>query len=103
MSLAQIGEFAFVLLSRASNLHLIEVEGHFAFFSSFFSLSDMWLRVEETLYTINGVEPQYHVSFAASECETRGLGQLLAASSSLSETLRTYRILLALTPNHRAL
>lgn len=25
MSLAQIGEFAFVLLSRASNLHLIEV------------------------------------------------------------------------------
>lgn len=25
MSLAQIGEFAFVLLSRASNLHLVEV------------------------------------------------------------------------------
>lgn len=25
MSLAQIGEFAFVLLSRASNVHLIEV------------------------------------------------------------------------------
>lgn len=25
MSLAQIGEFAFVLLGRASNLHLIEV------------------------------------------------------------------------------
>ena len=24
MSLAQIGEFAFVLLSRASNLHLVE-------------------------------------------------------------------------------
>ena len=27
MSLAQIGEFAFVLLSRASNLHLVEVSG----------------------------------------------------------------------------
>jgi hypothetical protein len=27
MSLAQIGEFAFVLLSRASNLHLVEVTG----------------------------------------------------------------------------
>lgn len=26
MSLAQIGEFAFVLLSRASNLHLVEVK-----------------------------------------------------------------------------
>lgn len=25
MSLAQIGEFAFVLLSRASNVHLVEV------------------------------------------------------------------------------
>jgi predicted Kef-type K+ transport protein len=25
MSLAQIGEFAFVLLSRASNMHLVEV------------------------------------------------------------------------------
>lgn len=25
MSLAQIGEFAFVLLSRSSNLHLVEV------------------------------------------------------------------------------
>jgi len=25
MSMAQIGEFAFVLLSRASNLHLVEV------------------------------------------------------------------------------
>lgn len=25
MTLAQIGEFAFVLLSRASNLHLVEV------------------------------------------------------------------------------
>ena len=25
MSLAQIGEFAFILLSRASNLHLIQV------------------------------------------------------------------------------
>lgn len=27
--LAQIGEFAFVLLSRASNLHLVEVDFHF--------------------------------------------------------------------------
>lgn len=29
MSLAQIGEFAFVLLSRASNLHLVEVNASF--------------------------------------------------------------------------
>ncbi|XP_010541035.1 PREDICTED: K(+) efflux antiporter 4 isoform X2 [Tarenaya hassleriana] len=32
MSLAQIGEFAFVLLSRASNLHLIEVSKYIAMF-----------------------------------------------------------------------
>ena len=30
MSLAQIGEFAFVLLSRASNLHLVEVSAQAA-------------------------------------------------------------------------
>lgn len=31
MSLAQIGEFSFVLLSRASNLHLVEVSVWFEF------------------------------------------------------------------------
>lgn len=31
MSMAQIGEFAFVLLSRASNLHLVEVSVKMAF------------------------------------------------------------------------
>jgi predicted Kef-type K+ transport protein len=34
MSLAQIGEFAFILLSRASNLHLIQVSSaHIILFS----------------------------------------------------------------------
>lgn len=38
MSLAQIGEFAFVLLSRASNLHLVEVDlKHLFPYFSFFS------------------------------------------------------------------
>jgi predicted Kef-type K+ transport protein len=37
MSLAQIGEFAFVLLSRASNLHLVEVSGTITVYWEMFS------------------------------------------------------------------
>jgi hypothetical protein len=36
MSLAQIGEFAFVLLSRASNLHLVEVTDTITVYVEFF-------------------------------------------------------------------
>ena len=48
ISLAQIGEFAFVLLSRASNLHLIEVSNETA--SGFIVFkSIMYIKRFETL------------------------------------------------------
>ena len=47
MSLAQIGEFAFVLLSRASNLHLVEVIHYFdALFMAHYDLIDYFLVLE---------------------------------------------------------
>lgn len=43
MSLAQIGEFAFVLLSRASNLHLVEVNTHVAVYDDIILLRNLYI------------------------------------------------------------
>lgn len=45
MSLAQIGEFAFVLLSRASNLRIIEVGG---------SITEVTLQLRITFELVDG-------------------------------------------------
>lgn len=45
MSLAQIGEFAFVLLSRASNLRIIEVGVFAGYFSC--QLSDLCFKSDQ--------------------------------------------------------
>lgn len=45
MSLAQIGEFAFVLLSRASNLHLVEVSGTMTVYWQKFSNRELAKRI----------------------------------------------------------
>lgn len=47
MSMAQIGEFAFVLLSRASNLHLVEVSDIMDFCNDGNYVSSCLTRIED--------------------------------------------------------
>lgn len=68
MSLAQIGEFAFVLLSRASNLHLVEVcfSVHFlhpSLTKSDFSIKDCVISILKSFFV-----GQVMVSFIVCTC-----------------------------------
>ncbi|GER33906.1 glutathione-regulated potassium-efflux system protein [Striga asiatica] len=53
MSLAQIGEFAFVLLSRASNLHLVEGKVYLLLLGTT-ALSLEWYSEERIIFKLNG-------------------------------------------------
>lgn len=61
MSLAQIGEFAFVLLSRASNLHLVEVRNFRCMHFVFSTLSERVTLIASLLMKFCGSALVFHL------------------------------------------
>lgn len=61
MSLAQIGEFAFVLLSRASNLKLVQVINHYFASNTSFILITFYKLVDLTCLVLCGSQGKLYL------------------------------------------